>query len=694
MADSIYLLELDRWGIYNDGTHPVETTKGFNDALKWAHDNGKTTFRVPAGLFLIKKGPETDVSAQINIPANMTFEMAEGTTLKKESNGYEFYRLLYVGPMVQNVTIKGGILIGDRYTHDYTQKQYPYTQNTHEAGFGITSDGARNLTIEGVVIKEFTGDGIMVGNSSGWLSGFWDSDIEPGSIDTQGKLVIDPTRIRTKKSIKTDFHNAPRAELFNRGFVMFHPEAGVDENAGFDVYFYKNDGTFLSAERGGLYYTEEVPIPQGADYFLAVFTPTKSNGYSVILNLIALSKQILMKNCNISFNRRQGISVVGAHDVTIQNNVIHDIQGTAPASAIDFELGRASMQQNFKVLNNTFYNNNAYNVILFDGFNAVIEGNYFGKSNIGLAQGDHFYGPVAVYNNVFDNCGISAKSNVTIENNTIKNASVNVNGNNVVINEIVAYDTMFQFLNSNSLGITVSNVEIHSTGQKQNMFQLGNEPVKFSNILIDGPAKMSLFSGNAQGSIFSNLKLTNYHPVSKYPQSLLPGKYTDCLFQVGTIDGYTSIQNPGLYEFNNCQFVAKGHAVLMIQNLNTDVTIENSTITLLENSEDFQYLIYVLRAKRVSILNNVINASFLTKSSIYAPLIEINTYYGSTQPFTVEALSINGNTIYSNLPATGIRTIAAGIGAPSYFIENNTLINSKLELKENDVNQNNQIITL
>lgn len=28
-----YMLELDRWGISNDGTHPNETTKGINNAL-------------------------------------------------------------------------------------------------------------------------------------------------------------------------------------------------------------------------------------------------------------------------------------------------------------------------------------------------------------------------------------------------------------------------------------------------------------------------------------------------------------------------------------------------------------------------------------------------------------------------------------------------------------------------------------
>lgn len=33
----IYTLELNRWNIYNNGTHATETTTGFNKALEWAH---------------------------------------------------------------------------------------------------------------------------------------------------------------------------------------------------------------------------------------------------------------------------------------------------------------------------------------------------------------------------------------------------------------------------------------------------------------------------------------------------------------------------------------------------------------------------------------------------------------------------------------------------------------------------------
>ena len=39
-----YTLELGRWGIYNDGTHSNETTKGINNALQWASENGYEKF--------------------------------------------------------------------------------------------------------------------------------------------------------------------------------------------------------------------------------------------------------------------------------------------------------------------------------------------------------------------------------------------------------------------------------------------------------------------------------------------------------------------------------------------------------------------------------------------------------------------------------------------------------------------------
>ena len=54
----VYELELNRWGVFNDNTHAIETTKGINSALKWAKNNGYKTVKIPDGTYLIAKGSE------------------------------------------------------------------------------------------------------------------------------------------------------------------------------------------------------------------------------------------------------------------------------------------------------------------------------------------------------------------------------------------------------------------------------------------------------------------------------------------------------------------------------------------------------------------------------------------------------------------------------------------------------------
>ncbi|WP_282936512.1 hypothetical protein [Paenibacillus sp. RC67] len=110
-ANEVYRLIPGDWGIYNDGTHPVETTKGFNDALKWAHEQGKTIFKVPEGTYLIKKqDPKLwlDTTARINMVPNMTFELDDKAVIQKETNGFAGYQTLHIGYGANNVIIKGG----------------------------------------------------------------------------------------------------------------------------------------------------------------------------------------------------------------------------------------------------------------------------------------------------------------------------------------------------------------------------------------------------------------------------------------------------------------------------------------------------------------------------------------------------------------------------------------------------------
>lgn len=64
------------------------------------------------------------------------------------------------------------------------------------------------------------------------------------------------------------------------------------------------------------------------------------------------SKNITIENCTLHDSRRQGISVVYAEDVKICHNIIYDISGTAPESAIDVEPNNGQIAKNVIISDN------------------------------------------------------------------------------------------------------------------------------------------------------------------------------------------------------------------------------------------------------------------------------------------------------------------------------------------------------
>ena len=116
-------------------------------------------------------------------------------------------------------------------------------------------------------------------------------------------------------------------------------------------------------------------IPDGADYFRAVFGAPTTKGVKVSRMTVDISKNVTIKNCDIGYNRRQGISLVGSDGVEIVNNHIHHTNGTAPQSGIDIEPGFYP-GRNTIIKGNTF-TENKIQIVLAYGENVTIEENSF-----------------------------------------------------------------------------------------------------------------------------------------------------------------------------------------------------------------------------------------------------------------------------------------------------------------------------
>lgn len=663
LGSKVYHLVPKDWGIYNDGSHPAETTKGFNDALQWAHKNGITTFKVPAGTYTIKKqDPKLwlDTSARINMVPNVTFELDPKAVIQKETNGFGKYYMLHVGYGANNVTIKGGTLKGDAASHDFNS-----SRGTHEHGHGITTEGAANLTIDGIKAINFTGDGIMIGAKATLVKDLYENSFVSGSIDDNGKLIADAKKIRLKQPL--DFSN----DIFKTENT-FEFSNGVNVPVDFDVFFYKDDGTFIKSLKE-VRLRDVIERPAGASHFYIVYNQPKSAGAYVEFWQRAVSKNVVVKNSEIAFNRRQGITIGGGDNVTVVNNAIHDIKGTAPQSGIDVEGGfgeNGERNSNIFIKNNKFYNNAAYDIILYDGRDATVEGNHLNsKGRIGLAVSTPFTNAL-VKNNHFDGTQLYAGHDVKVVGNQMNDSYTHLQGPNLSIDGMTFTDSKFIVSSAEPFGISINNVTVNNKNGASEM-SLWVSPIRVTNLTLNGAS----LSGKIEGNVFDNLKSFGSGPLN-----LPPGTYSNC--QIESASTSISLDDPSKYVFDGCKLKVKEG--FTVTHDNADVTVTNSSIELLDRKHAFK----AINAKKVVFEKNTITGNKLVNATDFA--VMIGDYWNRNSPYTVKEASVKGNTITSNIQSEGISTVYSGTGAPKYMVQNNVLINAKLKLRPEDAHTSNE----
>jgi hypothetical protein len=169
---SVYVIDLAKFDIpnrdnYKDRDVAIATTRGINNALNYAKENGYTTVRFPERQYAIISEwqgwgwvviPEHDLKG-IVVPSDMTLELGKAV-FRLLPNSQVTYSLFYIFE-VENVTINGGHLIGDRYEHDYSETETLGSQ-THEWGFGFNIAHAKNITINGAKVEQMAGDAIII----------------------------------------------------------------------------------------------------------------------------------------------------------------------------------------------------------------------------------------------------------------------------------------------------------------------------------------------------------------------------------------------------------------------------------------------------------------------------------------------------------------------------------------------------
>lgn len=156
VPEKVYVINNAQFGIRSDKTNARATNDGINAAIRKAKKEGYNVVKLTAGDYLIVPHPNGyEHEDGIYVPSFMTLDLTDAK-LYIEPNGYTEYTLIRLH-LVENVTIVGGHLIGDKDEHDYTT-----IQHTHEFGCGIQIISSRNITIKDMKIERMTGDAMIM----------------------------------------------------------------------------------------------------------------------------------------------------------------------------------------------------------------------------------------------------------------------------------------------------------------------------------------------------------------------------------------------------------------------------------------------------------------------------------------------------------------------------------------------------
>ena len=148
---------------------------------------------------------------------------------------------------------------------------------------------------------------------------------------------------------------------------------------------------------------------------------------------------ITIRNSEMDTNRRQGISIVGAQQVLIENNEIHHTNGTSPQFGIDIE-SLSFDSRDIIIRGNHFHSNRGGDIVNTDGKNVLVEDNLLRQG------GDNRYidGPLVSW----------PRGDWTVRNNTINMLNGSVNGKSGFIGYASSSGTDFEAETSYFIGNT------------------------------------------------------------------------------------------------------------------------------------------------------------------------------------------------------------------------------------------------
>ncbi|MGE7602915.1 right-handed parallel beta-helix repeat-containing protein [Peribacillus sp. NPDC097675] len=674
--ESSYVLDLERWGVKNNGTDAVNTSKGLNSALAWASREGYVEFVLPKGTYLI------DENNPIQPQSFMTFNLG-GSVLRINDNSLIAYAILSIKNKQQYVRVTNGKIEGDRYNHNYT------SGGTHEFGVGIElKQGVSYISLDNLEIFNTTGDAIIAITSYGGIGGGYPSisgNLENGGINTtDGTLVANTKRIRTKVKlpIVTQILNTGYFGLYGDSYGGIGKEITTDT---YDIIFYKSNDTFLTSVTN-VHFFDEVEVPFGASYARAVLhqssIPSK-NGNTIVVRTPEFPKHVYIEKCNLHHCRRLGIAICGVKHFYVRGCEIHHISGTSPAGAIDIEDGY-DLNQYIYLEKNNIYDNPSYNIIVVAGRHINITNN---KLKQGIFTVNSGVNKTILNNNYFHDVGPRLSGDTIFSDNHLFNCRMLLLGEKeVLLENCFFHNSPINFGKTKAYVAQVNNCKFSydedfygATENPGSPLIFSVEPQSISDCIFEGSG-VETFTVVPSGTYGWHLTNVIFKDIKHRDNRLIrlpAGTYIGCRFiNTGRL-GEGLSASKSVYEFHNCYFEWEGYSLFYMgtSDIINHFKINNCYFNGKTNA-------FYLRGAwgNLDFQNNVFNYS---SSSSIGPMIElVNT-------ITVESLTITNNRFISNNSL--IAVYSEGSPNVPLLFKDNILQNVQIRLNNKHVKLNNYI---
>lgn len=652
MSVGSYLLELTRWNVKNDGTDAVNTSKGINNALLWAAQQGFGEVVLPNGLYLVDENNPIQ-------PQSFTTLNLGGATLRIRDNGLQGYSIVSFQKNQQFSRITNGKIQGDKNSHNYS------SGGTHEGGYGIQvgsftpqpeeGNNTRNIIIDNLEVFDCTGDAITINSTFGQIfptpTDFASSWEQGGINPNDGTLTTNNNKIRSSLKIPM---NQPLISKYGY-FGLYgngYGDLGTDIKSEFyDVIFYKSDNTFLSSKTQ-IQFFDEVPVPIDASYARIVLNqgniPGKGKS-SINIRVPSFPQYTYIERCNLHSCRRQGISICGTKNIYIKDNSIHHIKGTTPQAGIDIEDGY-DLNQNIYIEGNQFHDNHMYDVVVTNGKCIYVEGNKFTKTygggpSLGINPG---VDKALVNKNFFHNTKSILSGNITFLDNNVYATQVSILGsynnrpiyisNNLFHNSKLVVDNPFPYL------VKISSCRFFNDFDKVNTFtnfqwtlEIKNEPQIITNCIFEGQDLLYnayIAPGAKSGWIIENSQFKS--------GATLFGRYVNCQFTGET--NILGVKGTTLdsVEMINCKIISndRNNTLITVNNLKSfrmidcyiekqgghffrgqnaeDIVLSGNTIKITNDSLPRSIIIFesTFKGKTITVTNNNVSATYLNQVGI------------------------------------------------------------------------------